>query len=380
MTRDERSDRAEDEQVSQPATSDPDPTRRAGPVVKPFLPPRVGAEEPSASLAGSSARHPEGGREADDHQDAAAQAGEPAESPLIEGALAAILNGEAHPPDQPLAPPLQHAVQSLCDGLLSDPETFLDLSYNPESVTRYLPRHSHNVARLAMFVGMRAGYREPTIKVLGLCGLMHDLGMNGIPDTMLNRATSLSTDEREVVRKHPAQGALLTRSFDELDNLIRLVVPTVVAQHHERVDGSGYPNGLTAPRIHHLAKLLSIVDSYEAMVSPRIYKSPMLPNQAIETIILQTYVPEQAPRFEESLVESFVKAVSLYPIGSYVLLNSDEIAKVVDASTRNVKRPVVRILRPSENGQLEGSRVVDLSHCRDLAIVHSIPDPALAAA
>jgi putative nucleotidyltransferase with HDIG domain len=224
-----------------------------------------------------------------------------------------------------------------------------------------LSRHAIHTARLAMYVARAHGYEPSTVEVIGLCGLLHDVGMEATPPELFTKAGPLTGDEVSVLRAHTVEGFETLRADRRLDGLLRSVVARVVRQHHERVDGSGYPDGVAEPHIHEFARLVALAEAYEAMVTPRPYRAPCLPHEAMETLLLEAYGKAgRARRFDRPLAATFVRALSLYPIGSGVRLDTGETGQVVGSNPDAPERPFVRVLWSPSGEPLERPRVVDL--------------------
>ena len=253
----------------------------------------------------------------------------------------------------------------------ADPLRALDLSYPPELFAPGVPpdrvqreclhRHALNTARLAMHVASHHGYEPSTVEAIGLCALLHDVGMAHTPPELFVKTGPLTPEEVEALQAHTVEGAEMLRADRELDGLLRAVVSAVVRQHHERADGSGYPDGLDAPHIHEFAHLLALVEAYETMVTPRPYRQPCLPNEAMETLLLEAFGRAGRPaRFDQRLASAFVRALSLYPIGSGVCLATGEMGQVVGSNPDDPARPHVRVLWGQDGQPLERPHVVDL--------------------
>lgn len=263
----------------------------------------------------------------------------------------------------------------------ADPLRALELAYpaglfDPDSPPDRMQRdglrvHAMNTARLAMYVAAHHGFEGSTVELIGLCALLHDVGMTRTPPELFAKAAPLTPADRALLEAHTIEGADLLEASPELDGLLRTVLAGVVRQHHERIDGSGYPNGVAAPHIHEFARLLALAEAYETMVTPRPYRRPCLPNEAMETLLLEAYGKAGRPaRFDRRLAASFVRALSLYPIGSGVSLDSGETGQVVGANPDDPARPHVRILWGPDGQPLQRPRVIDL---REAAVAVTRP-------
>lgn len=230
-----------------------------------------------------------------------------------------------------------------CEGPL---EEFLDFAYDPAEGF-YLWQHVLNVTRLAVHCGKHAGYGANDVAMLGVCAILHDVGMALVSRTILNKTDPLTEAERAEIRSHPEEGMRLLDRCGLRDD----VVLTAVRQHHERSDGSGYPLGLKGEQIQVFGRLLAVLDTYEALISPRVYHLPLRPPQAVREI------QDLAARgvLDAAAVEHFVKGMSLYPPGTRVRLSTGEHGVVTRVNPTHPDRPVIRILHPAGSEE-EGVR------------------------
>lgn len=256
------------------------------------------------------------------------------------------------------------ALRGLLRLLLQDmdqpPDRLLSFEYDPAE-DFYLWQHVVNVSRLAMLLGKAHGYNANDIAMLGVCGLLHDAGMTMISRKILSQTEPLGTDERAMIQKHAEGGARLLEQCGLRDDAVLVVV----RQHHERADGSGYPLGLKGERIHPFASLVQIADSYEAMVSPRVYKLPMKPPDAVRE--LEALAARGV--YDPAAVATFVRAMGHYPPGTRVRLSTGETGVVVRAYQDAPDRPVVRLLQPGDDGDASVRTELDLRDSPNVAIV-----------
>ncbi len=161
--------------------------------------------------------------------------------------------------------------------------TFLDtrglesIIYLFEQTERISASHSRNVAMLALFVGKNLGFRGKRLKDLYIAALLHDIGKIGIPNNILTKNGKLDPCEFVQMRQHPAISARILRSFKEFERL-----SPIVLYHHEREDGSGYPEGLTGRDIPFESKIIAVVDVFEALIGDRPYRDPICPLSAFQ--------------------------------------------------------------------------------------------------
>ena len=161
----------------------------------------------------------------------------------------------------------------------------------------YTAGHSHRVAALAMLMARELSLKTEEQYSLQLAALLHDIGKIGMPDSILNKSASLKDYEFDIAKDHPVVGSQIIGEIEELSE-----VASAVRHHHERFDGSGYPDGLKGEAIPFFARILSIIDTYEALVSNRVYRKATDKDQALAEI--QNYAGIQ---FDPELVKIFVK-------------------------------------------------------------------------
>jgi len=271
------------------------------------------------------------------------------------------------PPWKMDAPSLQALASEMRAAVKKDAAAALNLE--PAAEGSYLSQHARNVSKLAMFLAARHGLSEPTVQAVGLCGLLHDAGMDCLPHDFLWLDRPLTQEEFRTVRMHPARGAEYVRQHYAFGSLLDSVVPAVVEQHHERSDGSGYPRGLAGDRIHDLARILAVADSYEAMVTPRPFRAARHPADAMRLLLLQGWHSPKPALYDRNVLKTFVCASSLYPVGCSVLLGDGRRGRVVEAGP-DPRRPVVEILSGEGCGGM-----VDLARHPGISV--AAPPPAV---
>jgi HD-GYP domain-containing protein (c-di-GMP phosphodiesterase class II) len=224
----------------------------------------------------------------------------------------------------------------------------------------YLFQHSLNVCLYAGIVGMAHGYTRDELTTLTLGAILHDIGKTQVPDEILLKPGRLTPEEFEIIKKHPTDGFTLLKDIPN----IPLLSAHCALQHHERMDGSGYPRGLRNDEIHEYAQWIGIVDVYDAMTSDRVYREAILPHQAMETIARLA-----GQKFDPEKVALFRNKIAIYPIGLPVRLSTGESGVVVDLNGASSDRPVVRVLSDAEGRDLSAPYEVDLSKNLYISIV-----------
>lgn len=216
----------------------------------------------------------------------------------------------------------------------------------------YLYGHSVNVCILSIMTGISLGYDELRLRDLGVGALLHDIGKVQISQDILNKNGRLTTAEIDEIKKHPWLGFEILRKNPD----ISLISAHCAFQHHERYDGSGYPRGIKGNDIAEFAHIIGIADVYDALTADNTYR-PAVPVYEALSIILKaggTY-------FSQELVNRFAENIAVYPIGSLVRLNTNEIGVVVDLSKEYKTRPIVRIIVDQNQRQVNHLVEIDLS-------------------
>ncbi|MBB6633839.1 HD-GYP domain-containing protein [Cohnella thailandensis] len=223
---------------------------------------------------------------------------------------------------------------------------------NMHTVDHYLYMHSLNVCVYTVLLGMAHGYGSDELMTIGLGALLHDIGKTQISMNVLMKPGRLTPEEYDEMKRHAERGYYLLK--DEPN--IPLIVAHCAYQHHERLNGTGYPRGLKSYEIHEYAKWIGIVDSYDAMTSHRIYKDPLLPHQAIETLYAGS-----GTLYDTSMLKIFRDKVAIYPVGISVILSTGQTAIVVDINSASVHRPIVRVITDENGADLKVPYDLDLS-------------------
>lgn len=223
----------------------------------------------------------------------------------------------------------------------------------------YTYMHSVAVCALMVALGRQLGLDEAQLHSAGIAGLVHDLGKAAMPLEVLNKPGRLTDEEFAIMKTHPAEGH---RMLLETPGGIDAVALDVCLHHHEKMDGSGYPEGLNADQISLYAKMGAVCDVYDAITSNRPYKAGWDPSEAIRRMA------EWADgHFDPAVFQAFVKSLGIYPVGSLVRLDSGKIAVVVEQSKRSLLKPVVKVFYSTKSKGRLAPKLVDLSAplCQD---------------
>lgn len=229
----------------------------------------------------------------------------------------------------------------------------------------YLFSHCLTICILSVMTGVSAGYNFQQLKELGAGAILHDVGKVLIPDAIVNKQGKLSLEEYTELQKHAQLGYDVLKNCDDISR----VAAHVAWEHHERLDGSGYPRCLKGREIHEYAKICAIADVYDALSSDRIYRSRVLTHEAIEYIR-----DESKTRFDPDLVKLFLENIAPFPIGTMVLLNNHEKALVIKVPREFPARPIVRVIYDRDNQQLPKPFDRDLRNELTLFVLSPIND------
>jgi HD-GYP domain-containing protein (c-di-GMP phosphodiesterase class II) len=239
---------------------------------------------------------------------------------------------------------------------LSENKSALNLMATTKIHENYVFQHSLNVSIYACQLAIENGLPLKTIEEIGLGALLHDLGKVYIPLEILNKPGALTEEEYGQVKLHCELGFETLRKIHE----IPLPVAHCALQHHERIDGLGYPRGLRDDEIHRYAKIISVVDVFDAVTSPRAYRPNMLPHQGLEVLYAGN-----GTQFDSKQIHLFRECIAIYPQGSTVKLNDGRTGIVTKYNFGAVGRPEIRIIRNEENQEIVPYEI-DLSETKNL--------------
>ena len=195
----------------------------------------------------------------------------------------------------------------------------------------YTFRHSVDVATISMVIGKNLGLRQAELHDIGIAGLLHDMGKSKIPPEILNKPAKLTDEEFEVMKQHPVLGYRILQEKKDFNSAISMAV----LQHHEKMNGKGYPMGVTADKITRYARILSVADVYDALVTNRPYKKSYSQRTAVDILMSMT------DDLDVEVMRVFLQCVILYSVDSIVTLSNGEIAKVVKNNPESALRPTV---------------------------------------
>ncbi len=243
-------------------------------------------------------------------------------------------------------------VESIVDTMLDEPDLLLNLCrVKTHSPVTY--EHSVNVAVLMVGFAAALGFsRDRTIDA-GTGGLLHDIGMVHIPEELLLKQGTCTRQEYELIKRHPSLGLeIISKNGKKVSSAVR----HVIIQHHERLNGGGFPAQLKGGQIDELALVCAISDMYDTLTTQGMHFRTYIPQEAL-ALIFQGADDE----FPRELVEHFTKLLGIYPVGSFVKLDSGEMGVVVKNNRQKLLAPVVKILFNEKGDRCTTPYVNDLS-------------------
>lgn len=230
--------------------------------------------------------------------------------------------------------PLAAVAEEMVDTMFTHGDAMLCLA-RIRAKDAYLMEHSMNVAILLANFGRYLGLERSVLKELTLGGLLHDVGKIMTPDEVLNKPGKLTDEEFGVMRQH------VVHSYDILSNTAG-ITPTmleVAANHHERLDGTGYPQRLKGDQLSLYTRMSGIVDVYDAVTADRVYKQGMQPTQAFRILLKGIN-----QHFDAELVTKFIKCMGVYPVGTLVQLSNQRLAVVMQRNEQQPLKPLVKVI------------------------------------
>lgn len=222
--------------------------------------------------------------------------------------------------------------ERIVDQIVSHPPISIDM-IDLRTYDDYTYRHSVNVAVISTVIGLNLGYNRKILVQLSMAAMLHDIGKRKLDPMILNKQGRLTPEEYEHVKQHPQIAFNMLKQRMDISSRVR----AGVLSHHENEEGSGYPNGFAGDEIYIYAKIIHVADVFDALISKRPYKPPYARAEAVE------YLMGACDRlFDRQIVEVFVQSVSIYPLGTEVLLSDGR--EGIVASNNNPLRPVIRLM------------------------------------
>ncbi|WP_034669177.1 HD-GYP domain-containing protein [Bacillus methanolicus] len=215
----------------------------------------------------------------------------------------------------------------------------------------YIYQHPVAVAILSAFIAKKLNYNKGDIVQIALAGCLADCGMAKLSNAILFKKTSLTVNEFEEIKKHPT----LSYKMVQKVSLLRDSTKLAIAQHHERLDGSGYPFGEKGNKIHFFAKIIGTADTFHAMTSERLYRSKQPPFKVLEMMS-----EDQFGKFDPVILKALMSGIMNFSNGSKVILSDGQVGKILFMDEKAPTRPLIQLLNSNE--------IIDLGKHRHLFI------------
>lgn len=234
-----------------------------------------------------------------------------------------------------------------------------------KTADEYTYLHSVAVCVLMVALGKQFGLRGEELKEVGVAGLLHDIGKMAVPGDILNKPGKLTDEEFEIVKSHPRRG------WEILKSVYHTGEPAldVCLHHHERMDGKGYPEKLSADTLTLHARMGAVCDVYDAITSDRCYKKGWEPAEAIKKM-----ASWKDGHFDETVFRAFVKTVGIYPNGTLVKLKSGRLGVVLEQSEKSLMTPLIRVFFSIRANGYIPVEMIDMSKSADTIVSAENPE------
>lgn len=254
--------------------------------------------------------------------------------------------------------------EEISDSVSRNPGALISLA-RLKTADDYTYMHSVAVCALMVALARQLEFDEEQTHSAGIAGLLHDLGKAVIPIEVLNKPGKLTDDEFAIVKSHPEEGHRLLLQGTGVD----AVALDVVLHHHEKTDGSGYPQHLKDEQISLFAKMGAVCDVYDAITSNRPYKTGWCPAESLRKMAEWTN-----GHFDPKVFQAFVKSIGIYPIGSLVLLSCGRLGVVTEQGDKSLLTPRVKVFFSTRGNARIRPEIIDLARSKTRIV--SREDPA----
>lgn len=281
-----------------------------------------------------------------------------------EGAAQAVTQDS--PPDMAM---LEQAARAMAHSAAANPDGLAWVSRTTADERRRA-QHAVRVATALLTHGRHLGWSIEELERLGLAGLLMDIGLVLIPASIRDKQSRLTLDEYDIIKTHVE---LVADTIGRSTPLHTAVLDAVL-QHHERLDGTGYPHGLAGPAISTVGRMAAIADAYSALTAPRTYARAVAPFDAVLVLLKRN-----KQWFDPDLLETFIQALGPYPVGTLVEMSSGEIGLVARSNRQHRLQPVILLIAGPDRKPLAHPGKVDLAtrssevKGRDLKIARGLP-------
>lgn len=249
---------------------------------------------------------------------------------------------------------LEIVIQNILNEVTAQ-DGFFSVINELKSEDEYTYLHSIETSIYSVITGKRLNLSDENLRKLGVGSLLHDIGKIRTPKDVLLKKGKLNEEEFKQIKRHPIDGKeILIQSGIVDDDIL-----DIVSQHHEKIDGSGYPLGIKGDSMNMLSKIVAVSDIYDALTTDRVYRAKLKKYEVIEYLYCLVNT-----ELDIDVVRSFSKVIKIYPIGSKVALNTGETGEIIELNEDFPLRPIVKVLN-EESGQ---ERVIDMINERTIFI------------
>lgn len=257
-------------------------------------------------------------------------------------------------------------VDEISSSVLRNPGALISLA-RLKDADDYTYMHSVAVCALMVALSRQLGFGESETREAGMAGLLHDLGKALTPPEVLNKPGKLTDAEFAIMRQHPVEGHRMLAEARAVGE----ITLDVCLHHHEKMDGTGYPDRLPAERITLFSRMGAVCDVYDAITSNRPYKAGWDPAESIRKMAEWC-----KGHFDERIFQAFVRSVGIYPIGSFVRLESGRLGVVVEQTAKSLLTPCVKVFFSTKSQTHIAPEVIDLARAGAMDKIISREDPA----
>ena len=253
----------------------------------------------------------------------------------------------------------QHRQINLTDSIAITSMVYSTVADNPNALLclsmimqaeDYMAKHAIHVATLLCYFAHYLGCTKTQCETLALIGYLFDIGMLRVPEQIRHKKGKLGDEEQEQIKLHVAHSLELLAPLK-----LQSEYTLAIEQHHERLDGSGYPYACESAKIHKFSRMLAIVDTYDVLTSSHGYKLPLLPAAAMNELCK----PELG--YDQKLLLKFIRCMGVYPVGSLVTLSNKHLGMVMQTNTRAPISPVIKVFYNTLNNNFVAPHIIDLS-------------------
>ena len=229
----------------------------------------------------------------------------------------------------------------------------------------YLLEHSVNLSVLMTSFGKHIGLSQEILQQASVGALLHDIGKILVPDEILLKPGKLSAEEFEHIKKHVVHSREILTATEGISDL----AVTVACQHHERFDGTGYPDGLKGEEISEYGRMVAIVDVYDAITADRCYHKGIIPSAALKKLLEWS-----GSHFDVDFVHKFIRCIGIYPVASLVRLESGKLAIVMQQNEEDQRLPEVKVIYDAKHQHYVSVKNLNLAKSQDTIV--GVEDPA----